>query len=233
MYVILGVDLYECCFPCGPWSPLGSGLGLKDKDGDLCFQAVNSIKYMQPVFYFMENVVSLGEGEAERDLSAIVKFLGDEVPGHHHLLLQGLDPSRQGYPAHKPRLCLVGCRKDQTNGEKMVQAYQTLADSPVPVVHSFRSFLGMKAAAPYPWDRVGGLPTADEGVLIAERGCTCSLDPMVCHYITLSLYNLLYITILQCAVQRTRLPVQQLRADRPGLLVAREGTNPPGGNLWR
>ena len=156
-------------------------MGFKDKDGELCFQAVQTISYLNPVFYFMENVLSLADCDdgSESDLGPIVQDLGARLPNHHHLLLQGLDPSRQGYPTHKPRLALIGGRKDQVNDKRMTQAYQTLAECPVPVAHSFRNFLGMQAAAPCDWDRVGCPPSADELVLIAGSGCTCSLDPMV------------------------------------------------------
>ena len=101
-------------------------MGFKDKDGKLCFQAVQAIMTLNPVFYFMENVLNLGnagsDGGSESDLTSIVEDLRARLPKYHHLLLQGLDPSCQGYPTHRPRLALIGGRKDQVNDRRMVQA---------------------------------------------------------------------------------------------------------------
>ena len=48
-----GVDIYCCCFPCGPWSKLGKRMGLDDPQGDVCWQTINTIKHMKPVMFIM------------------------------------------------------------------------------------------------------------------------------------------------------------------------------------
>ena len=40
-----GVDIYCCCFPCGPWSKLGKRMGLADPDGDICWQTIKTIEH--------------------------------------------------------------------------------------------------------------------------------------------------------------------------------------------
>ena len=39
-----GVDLYVCCFPCGPWSSRGKQFGFYDESGDICWQSIKTIK---------------------------------------------------------------------------------------------------------------------------------------------------------------------------------------------
>ena len=38
-----GIDIYCCCFPCGPWSKLGNRMGLDDPDANVCWQAIRTI----------------------------------------------------------------------------------------------------------------------------------------------------------------------------------------------
>ena len=64
-----GVDLYVCCFPCGPWSTRGKQLRFDDADGDKCGQALKSIKYMKPCLF------ALTKTSTDSDLQHIVRAM--------------------------------------------------------------------------------------------------------------------------------------------------------------
>ena len=105
-----GLDLYVCCFPCGPWSKSGKKLGFDDGDGELCWQAIASIKHLQPNFYMMENVVAIGDRDelGVSDLDTIKSHMAARLPGYVHLVVTGIDPTLNGFPTHKARTLMVG-----------------------------------------------------------------------------------------------------------------------------
>ena len=110
----VGLDIYVCCFPCGPWSKSGKRLGFDDADGSLCWQAIASIKHMQPNIYVMENVVAIGDQNelGESDLDIIKSHMAQCLPGYTHLVITGIDPTLSGYPVRKSRTLLVGGRSE-------------------------------------------------------------------------------------------------------------------------
>ena len=109
-----GLDAYVCCFPCGPWSKSGKRLGFDDDDGNLCWQAIASIKHMQPNIYVMENVVAIGDQNelGESDLDVIKAHMALHLPGYVHLVITGIDPTLNGFPVRKARTLLVGGRSE-------------------------------------------------------------------------------------------------------------------------
>jgi site-specific DNA-cytosine methylase len=109
-----GLDVYVCCFPCGPWSKCGKKLGFNDAAGELCWQAIASIKYMQPSLYMMENVVAIGDGNdlGTSDLQVIKAHMGEHLPGYTHLVITGIDPTFNGFPVRKLRTLLIGGRSE-------------------------------------------------------------------------------------------------------------------------
>ncbi len=176
-----GLDIYECCFPCGPWSKRGKGLGFTDADGNICFQAVKSIRYMQPALFFMENVTNIADdhGDGKNDLQEIEKYVKDELPNYSILTLKGVEPVMTGHPAHKPRLLILGARGDQASPIKMHSCFNMILANPMPVRFSYRQFLGFEDSSPIPWQRVGTLPSAQERMDIVRANCSCGVDPMV------------------------------------------------------
>ena len=46
-----GVDIYVCCFPCSPWSALGKRLGFNQKASAVIWQAILTIRHMNPCFF--------------------------------------------------------------------------------------------------------------------------------------------------------------------------------------
>ena len=109
-----GLDLYVCCFPCGPWSKSGKKLGFNDRDGQICYQAIASIKYMQPRLYVMENVVAIGDRDelGASDLDDIKADIAEKLPDYVHLVISGIDPTMSGFPVRKNRTLLVGGRSE-------------------------------------------------------------------------------------------------------------------------
>jgi site-specific DNA-cytosine methylase len=107
-----GLDVYACCFPCGPWSKAGLGLGFNDDDGQVCWQAIASIKYMQPSLYLMENVVSIGDKNplGPSDVDVIKAHMVEHLPGYAHIVVTGVDPTMNGFPVHRNRIFLIGGR---------------------------------------------------------------------------------------------------------------------------
>ena len=109
-----GLDLYVCCFPCGPWSKNGKRLGFHDGDGHICYQAIASIKYMKPSLYLMENVVAIGDRDelGASDLDDIKTDMAQKLPDYVHLVITGIDPTVSGFPSRKNRTVLVGGRSE-------------------------------------------------------------------------------------------------------------------------
>ena len=109
-----GLDIYVCCFPCGPWSKSGKRLGFNDADGQLCWQAIASIKYMKPNLYVMENVVAIGDRDelGQSDLEVIKAHMVEALPGYTHLVITGIGPTMNGYPVRKSRTLLIGGRSE-------------------------------------------------------------------------------------------------------------------------
>jgi len=105
-----GVDVYVCCFPCGPWSKNGKQLGFDDNNGKVCFQAIASIEFIQPSLYVMENVVAIGDKDSlgESDLAQIKSVMTQRLTGYNHIVIGGVGPSISGFPTIKNRTLLVG-----------------------------------------------------------------------------------------------------------------------------
>ena len=62
------LDLYVCCFSCGPWSTRGLRRGAADPEAKQCWYTMESIRHMQPVLFLCENVVGLARGPELGDL---------------------------------------------------------------------------------------------------------------------------------------------------------------------
>ena len=79
------MDIYVCCFPCGPWSMKGTRLGFSDRDGTIVRQAAKTINKLMPGVWYMENVMGLscsktGAEVDATDLSVIKDTLAKQMP---------------------------------------------------------------------------------------------------------------------------------------------------------
>ena len=50
------IDLYVCGFPCQAFSSAGKRKGFKDKRGNIFFECLDVIEYIQPKIFILENV---------------------------------------------------------------------------------------------------------------------------------------------------------------------------------
>ncbi len=179
-----GVDLYVCCFPCGPWSARGTQIGFSHKDGDVCFQSIKTIKHVRPCTFLMENVLRIDTSHShadpnKTDLQAIMDHMNWELEGQYNLLIvKGIDPEMAGFPVHKKRLAILGGRADIIQANVLNDCVQVLLDDPLRVRYSWRQFLGRKEKT-IDWSRAWQPQLPEERVKLIDSGCVCSLDPFI------------------------------------------------------
>ena len=185
-----GLDIYVCCFPCGPWSARGGRLGFNDKAGPVVWQAIRSVQYMQPVFYFFENVVAISHSHSSddsktgvegNDLCQIQAVMQSHLPNYSHGTLTGVDPTLSGHCVAKNRVLLVGGRADQISDQGILVGFQKMVANPVPVEVDYWRFLGFPETHADHWDRVGQTPSSEEQLALAgmyAAPCRCGIDPM-------------------------------------------------------
>ena len=182
-----GIDLYVCCFPCGPWSARGNGCGFEHHDGDICWTALKTIKRMRPCAFLMENVLRLdtpspgNDDPSLTDLGAIQKHLKDELGGDYELVIvRGIDPPMAGFPIHKKRLVILGCRVDPDNRgispRVLRESIESLMQTPLRPSFSWRQFLGRECTID--WSRAWEMQSPEER-LMQLKECTCTLDPYI------------------------------------------------------
>ena len=181
-----GVDLYVCGFPCGPWSARGKQLRFGDHDGDLCWQALRSIKYMKPCLFALENVMRLdskAEGNTETDLDKIVRAMKDELADAYTIVItSGLEPCKAGYPVRRKRVLMMGARADQVIESSLRDCTQTLMNNSMHVsmhvYNNYRQLLGLAHTDhTIPWTHMWRLPSADDTRSLMASRCTCTIDP--------------------------------------------------------
>ena len=177
-----GVDIYVCCFPCGPWSKRGKRLGLADKDGGVCWQAIKSIQHMKPAMFIMENVVSIVHAisDGSGDLKLIKDFMADTLGNEYNsMTITGVTPLHHGYPADRKRVIVVGARKDVAAQADVENTFGELIRTPLMVTHTYWTFLGLTSVDDATLATVGQLPSPSASVLIQRSPCLCCIDPMV------------------------------------------------------
>lgn len=178
-----GVDIYCCCFPCGPWSKLGKRMGLDDPQGDVCWQTIKTIKHMRPVMFIMENVMEIGnasDATGGDDLTQIKKFMEEALGDiYHSMTISNISPIQHGYAAEKKRFVVVGARSDQVDGDQLRRIFAKLIANPLPVTHTYWTFLGLQSLCDETADAVGQPPTPAAAFKIHSSVCKCGVDPMV------------------------------------------------------
>ena len=175
-----GVDLYVCCFPCGPWSSRGKQLGFADKDGALCWQTIRTIKHMRPCLCAMEKVLRIDAKHVDADqsdLAVILNGINVELGDLYDVtILKGVDPCLAGFPVHKPRIILLGARKDVVVPSGLAKVASKAVQAPLPVRHDYRQLLGLQDP-PIPWAKLWAAPDPSDQHKVLASGCRCSIDP--------------------------------------------------------
>ena len=171
------MDIYVCCFPCGPWSLQGARLGFNDRDGAIVWQAAKTINVLMPGVWYMENVMGLSSSKtgmaSASDLKVVTDSLAEQMPHYHIMCLQQLNPTQMGFPIHRSRIVITGARKEFTKPDVMVRNFQTLVNNPLTTCADWRAFLG-RGQPKYDMSLIGAPRDASSG---GVDGCSCSVDP--------------------------------------------------------
>ena len=175
------IDIYVCCFPCGPWSVKGLRLGFKDGDGNLVWYSIKTMKILMPGVWFMENVAAIDSASTSdadaSDLEVICALLREELPGYWVVCHKHMDPIVTGFPAQRDRVAIVGVRQDLAEPGELATVFGEMIASPSPVLYDWRKFLGFPRPSAVDLTRVGQRPSASDQVYIMQSGCRCHYDP--------------------------------------------------------
>jgi DNA (cytosine-5)-methyltransferase 1 len=102
-------DILAGGFPCQPFSGAGLKGGFSDTRGTLFFNVADIIKTKQPKAFFLENVRGLLTHDDGKTFNVIKNTLDQLGYTCHWKVLRGSDFN---VPQHRPRLYIVGFRKD-------------------------------------------------------------------------------------------------------------------------
>ncbi len=109
------VDILCAGFPCQPFSQAGFKKGFSEARGTLFFEIAKIIKNKRPKAVFLENVRHLLHHEGGRTFRVIKKILEEELG--YFVSFRIVKASDYGLPTHRPRLFIVGFRKDIPKAE--------------------------------------------------------------------------------------------------------------------
>lgn len=102
-------DLLTCGFPCQSFSNIGRKQGLEDVRGNLFFDIARIINTKRPKVILLENVKGLlthHKGETFKIIEDTLKRAGYDI---YTQVLRACD---YGHPTYRPRVYIVGFRKD-------------------------------------------------------------------------------------------------------------------------
>lgn len=108
-------NIYECGFPCQPFSNAGKQLGKSDKRGQIIDEVYRAIDGMKPDLFVLENVEGLLVHHP-KTLATIVKRLRGIGSGHYTVHVQILNSVDHGIPQNRKRLWFVGIAKKCDKG---------------------------------------------------------------------------------------------------------------------
>ena len=96
-------------FPCQPFSQAGYKRGFEDTRGTLFFNVAAILKTKQPIAFFLENVRGLFTHDNGKTFE-VIKNTIDELG--YDFFYQIIKASDFDCPQHRPRLYMIGIRKD-------------------------------------------------------------------------------------------------------------------------
>lgn len=102
-------DILCAGFPCQPFSAAGLKKGFEDTRGTLFFDIARIIKIKQPKAILLENVRGLLNHDNGKTFKVIEKTIENLGYNFHYKILKACD---YGVPQLRPRLYMVGIRKD-------------------------------------------------------------------------------------------------------------------------
>lgn len=104
------VDILCGGFPCQPFSQAGFKKGFAETRGTLFFEIAKIIEKKRPKAIFLENVRHLVKHDEGRTLEVILNVLENEL--NYNVYFKILKASDYGLPTHRPRIYIIGFRKD-------------------------------------------------------------------------------------------------------------------------
>ena len=102
-------DLLCAGFPCQPFSQAGLKKGFEDTRGTLFFDIARIIKKKKPKAVFLENVRGLRNHDGGKTFEVICNTMEQVGYKFHTQIIKASD---YGVPQNRPRLFMVGIRKD-------------------------------------------------------------------------------------------------------------------------
>lgn len=103
------LDLYVCGFPCQPFSLAGKKLGSKDSRASIMDYCIDTIKYIKPKCFILENVKNfkfMEDGKNYRYLMVELKKLNYEIYDDIY------NTCDYGIPQNRERIYMIGIRRD-------------------------------------------------------------------------------------------------------------------------
>lgn len=108
-------DILCAGFPCQPFSQAGFKKGFSDIRGTLFFDIAEIIRVKKPKAFFLENVRGLYSHDEGRTFETIQETLTEELGySFDHAIVKASD---HGLPQHRPRLFMVGFKKNDSEFE--------------------------------------------------------------------------------------------------------------------
>ena len=104
------VDILCAGFPCQPFSQAGFKKGFSEIRGTLFFEIAKIIREKQPKTIFLENVRHLLNHDNGKTFEVIRNILENEL--HYSIFYKIMKASDYGLPTHRPRIYIIGFRKD-------------------------------------------------------------------------------------------------------------------------
>jgi DNA-cytosine methyltransferase len=111
------VQLYIAGFPCQPFSSAGLRKGFKDKRGIVFYGCVDYIDSKRPWIFILENVGKLVNHDGGKTFEKVMQTLRTIGDGAYAVDWKVLDTQDHGVPQSRPRVYIVGIRKDRQRSE--------------------------------------------------------------------------------------------------------------------
>ena len=107
-------DVYAAGFPCQPWSTAGLSEGTDDRQGrGRIFPHIhNYIHVKAPKCFLLENVKGMTTGKHKDAFANVLRSLRDGLHNKYIVSWRVLNTADFGLPQNRPRLYIIGMRRD-------------------------------------------------------------------------------------------------------------------------
>lgn len=109
------IDMYECGFPCQPFSVAGKRKGTKDSRGTIFWECLQVIQYKKPMIFILENVRGLLSIDQGKTFQSMMDELNKIKISHVDWKI--LNTADYGIPQSRKRIYIVGILKKSLKTE--------------------------------------------------------------------------------------------------------------------